>query len=43
MLDLYGLTLPPDLIIEVRGANWLIDVVRDDGRLGHLVNLVNPV
>jgi hypothetical protein len=36
MLDLYGLTLLPDLIIEVGRANWLIDVVRDYCRISHI-------
>jgi hypothetical protein len=33
----------PDRISKVGRADGLIDVVRDYGRISHLVNLVNPV
>ena len=36
MLDLYGLTVLPDFILEVGGAEGGIDVVRDYSRISHI-------
>lgn len=43
MLDLYGMGRLPDRVIEIVGIDGWVGEARDNNRIIHLVNLVNPV